>query len=160
MRDQQGLHRAHHPGVESLVALAAAGQRVIGVMAGPLGPQVGMALLDGAHVQPLQHAEALFAPQRLDHRLQAAHARQRFGRAAGALQVAADQHVDRLVGQAPAQPVGLFEADGIQGHVDLPLEAVLAVPVGLTVANDDQFGHGAIVGPGQRQPGGNTGAKT
>ena len=39
------------------------------------------------------------------------------------------QHVDRLVGQAAAQPPGLRQADLVQGHVDLALKAVLAVPI-------------------------------
>ena len=146
MRGHQGLQRLHHAGMEGGVALAALRQRVVGLVPHPAVPQVGMAAADGGHVQALQHAEALLAPQRVDHRHQAAGQVQRQRGALRALQVAAHQHVDRLTGQAVGQAVGLGQPHGIQGHVDLALKAVLAVPVGFAMANDDQFGHGCIVG--------------
>jgi len=46
---------------------------------------------------------------------------------------------------ARRQGLGLRLAHGVERHVDVALEALLAVPVGLAVADDDQFGHGAAV---------------
>ena len=42
---------------------------------------------------------------------------------------------------ALGQAAGLFVAGGVEGHVHMALEAQLAVPVGLAVADQDEFGH-------------------
>ena len=38
----------------------------------------------------------------------------------------------------------LLVADRVERHIDLPLKTQFAIPVGLTMANQDQFGHAAF----------------
>ena len=40
-----------------------------------------------------------------------------------------------------SQAAGLFVAGGVEGHIHVALKAQLAVPVGLAVADQDQFSH-------------------
>jgi hypothetical protein len=151
--------RLHHPGVEHGVALAALRQRVVGLVAQPLCPQVGVAAADRRHVQAFENAETLLAPQRLDQwrhqRRDTRHAALGIGHRlrglARTLQVTDHQQVDGLAGQALAEPARLLQPQRIQGHIDLALEAVLAVPIGFTMADHDQLGHAAIVGAARRR---------
>jgi hypothetical protein len=45
-------------------------------------------------------------------------------------------------GPARGQTPRLFMADSIERHIDLPLKAQLAVPVGFAMADKNEFGHG------------------
>ncbi|MNE85616.1 hypothetical protein D3C80_1826340 [compost metagenome] len=61
----------------------------------------------------------------------------------GADEVATDQvvHHQFLRGKAFGQTAGLFVAGGVEGDVHVALKAQFAVPVGLSVADEDEFGH-------------------
>ena len=50
-------------------------------------------------------------------------------------------HHGALCSQALGQAAGLFVASGVEGHVHVALEAQFAVPVGLAVADQNQFSH-------------------
>jgi hypothetical protein len=62
----------------------------------------------------------------------------------GALQVAAEQLIGGLGSQALAQPLGLRVPEVIERDVDLALETLLAVPVGLAMADEDEVGHAVM----------------
>jgi hypothetical protein len=57
-----------------------------------------------------------------------------------------------LSGQALAQPSGLGVPQVVQRNVDLALKALLAVPVGFAVADEDEVGHGVILEAAGRRP--------
>lgn len=99
---------------------------------------------------------ALLAPQRLDPGRHLSDLRDHLGDAAGALQVAGDLQVDRLVGEASGQPLGLALADRIRQHLDLHMEVALMVPVGLAMADGNQSCPAGVVGNAIRQAHGNT----
>jgi hypothetical protein len=54
----------------------------------------------------------------------------------GALQVAAEQCVVWVGGQALGQALRLGQTEGVQGHIQLALKALLPVPVGFAVADE------------------------
>jgi hypothetical protein len=64
---------------------------------------------------------------------------------AGAQEVARDQHIVPVRRQPRRDAGRLGVAGGIQRHVDLTLKTLLAVPVGLAVPDEQQFGHLASV---------------
>ena len=139
----QGLHGGDHPGVELLQAFAA-GQCEVRPMFQPPRPQVRVAGLDRGHVQALEHAEALLAQTRNQGRGGLPGRSQGRGGLLGALQVAAEQLIGGLGGQALAQPLGLRVPEVIERDVDLALETLLAVPVGFAMADEDEVGHAVM----------------
>ena len=132
--------RGDHPCVEAAHVLAA-GQRVVRIVAAPALPLERMPLEDLVQRETLEHAESLLAQRRHRIGFQAEPLRRGRGGLPGALQVAAGERVDRLAGEALGEALRLRQAARVQGDVDLPLESVLQVPVGLAVADQDQFGH-------------------
>ena len=140
MRARQRAHRREHPAAELTLALAAAGQREVGSCRRQR-PELAVALLHLLQLQPLEHAEALLAqPGQQAHR-------EAPGSASGAAVSRARCRSllkSRSAGAAPAARPSrrrLRVAGGVQRHVDLALEAQLAVPVGLAVADDGEVGH-------------------
>ena len=61
VRRGQRAHRGEHAAAELAQALAAAGQREVGVVPLPARPQVGVALLHLRQLQPFEDAEVLLA---------------------------------------------------------------------------------------------------
>ena len=90
---------------------------------------------------PSTRAETLLAQGRIGDAGQAQLLRDGMRGLPGAQQVAGIEAMRRLAGQAPGQPPRLLQADGVQAHVDVALESQFAIPVGLAVAQEDQFGH-------------------
>ena len=45
--------------------------------------------------------------------------------------------------QVPGEPVRLGQAEFIEGHIDLALEAQLPIPIGFAVSYQQKFGHWA-----------------
>ena len=66
-------------------------------------------------------------------------------RLARAQEVTADDVVHGLCGQPLGQALRLGMAGGVEWHVHLPLEPQFAVPVGFSVAQQDEFGHACII---------------
>ena len=86
----------------------------------------------GVHIQP-DAARSLHLPREWVRSLP------------GARKVAADEVVDWLPRQALRQPLGLRMAGSVERHIHLPLETQLAVPFGLTVAQEDQLCHAGVL---------------
>ena len=108
----------------------------------PVLPGARVQALDFVSPHAFDHAEVLLAQCNGGHDLQPEYLR---GRRSGLLrthQVAADQVIDRLVGQPQPEPSGLLMAHVIEGNVDVALKAEFAVPVGFTVADQNEFGSG------------------
>src|SRR5690606_19393629 len=106
-------------------------------------PGARVARLDLLGTQPLADAEVLLAQVDGGAHRQAELLRRRRGGLLRAQQVAAGDVVDGLAGQAQAEPARLLVAGVVEGNVDVALEAQLAVPVGLAVADEDEVGgHG------------------
>ncbi len=144
----QRLQRRAHA-VEEAAAALTAGRCAVGVVPQPGLPLLRVAQAQRGAVQAFEHPEGLLAPGGVGGQRQPALRRQGLGGLAGTLQVAADQQVDRLVGQPRGQPGGLGASDRVQRHVDMALDAQLAVVVGLGVADQEQLDHSPIVRAGR-----------
>ena len=106
-----------------------------------------MLRLDVLHPHAVDAAETLLAQRRIGDAVQPQLSGDRLCGLPSAQQVAGVQAVCLFAGQALGQPPCLLHADGIQPHVHVSLETQLAIPVGLAVAQEDQFGHDLIIRP-------------
>jgi hypothetical protein len=61
-----------------------------------------------------------------------------------AAQVAGEEDVVRVTGQALAEALRLGVTRCVERHVGLALEALLAIPVGFAMADEQQLGHGRV----------------
>jgi hypothetical protein len=147
---------AHHTRMKLHQAFTARQCKVAAMLQPPL-PEIGMARLDGWHVQPFQHPKALLA--QTHHRPPAASPQAAATGAAvsrARIRSLVKKRVIPLTGQARTQPLSLGMTRRVERHVDLALKALLAVPVGLAMADEKQFGHGRVtwqrVGRGPGRP--------
>ncbi|MNV42274.1 hypothetical protein D3C71_1339430 [compost metagenome] len=136
----------HHAGVELAGGLAA-GHAVVGFKAQPLVPCVGVLQLDVIHALAVHHAKVLLTQgavgEGVDAGLGEQHLQAGRGGLLGADEVAADEvvHHGALCSQTLSQAAGLFVASGVEGYVHMALKTQLPVPVGLAVADQNQFSH-------------------
>ncbi len=96
--------------------------------------------------QAFEGAVAAFAQRRIGLQRLAMRGGQRLRGLHGALQVAGEYGVERLVAQRRRQRLGLTPAVRVQGYVEMALQPPLGVPGGFAVA-DQQYFHGPVTPP-------------
>ncbi len=102
-----------------------------------------MQALDLVGPHALDQSEVLLAQLHRTDDVESELLRRRRCRLLRSQEVAADEVLDRFAREPQAQPACLLVAGVVEGNVDVALEAQLAIPVGLAVADQDEFcGHG------------------
>ena len=142
---RQRQHGVDAARIEVEQALATAG-REAGFALTPAAGVIGLGAFDLGVGAALEAAEAAFAQARVGDQWRASPQGQRLRGGPGALQVAAVDGGQRLVGlgfglgfgNTLGQPFGLPAAGLVQRNVELALDARLGIPGRLAVAQDEQ----------------------
>jgi hypothetical protein len=119
---------------KAFAQVGAVGQDGIDFAGLPFGKLVRKALFDLRIQQPFEAAITAFAQRRIDKDRQLVAGGNRVRSLAGALQVAGDDHVDLHACQRTRDRRSLALAFGVQGDVEMALQAPLGVPGSFAVA--------------------------